>query len=355
MTDQPRILIADDVPDNVRLVQDLLTVEGYRVIPAYDGEEALRKIRQNPPDVILLDVNMPRVDGWEVCERLKADAATADIPVLMLTAWAEPDQRVRGLQLGAEDYLAKPFDHRELIARVRALLRRKQEADELRAAKQAIRQTFERFVSPAVVERLLADPSQVQLGGVQQLVTILLADLRGYTTLAEGLPPQQLVDILNGHLTVAAQAVLAHQGTISQFVGDMVMAIYNAPLPQPDHALRAARAALAVREGMIRYHATLPPELRMDFGIGIVTGEAMVGNIGAREMLNFSAIGDTVNLTQRLQEIARGSQIMISESARQAVGALAQVRSLGTIPIRGRNEPVAVYELLALKDQGAEP
>jgi adenylate cyclase len=354
MADRPIILIADDVPDNVRLVQDLLTVEGYEVIPAFDGEEALCKIRQRLPDVILLDINMPRLDGYTVCEQLKADPATADIPVLMLTAWAEPDQRVRGLELGAEDYLAKPFDYRELIARVGARLRRKQEADELRAAKQSIRRTFERFVAPAVVEQLLANPAQVQLGGVQQLVTILLADLRGYTTLAEGLPPQQLVDVLNGHLTVAAQAVLAHQGTISQFVGDMVMAIFNAPLPQSDHALRAARAALALREGMVRYHAALPPELCMDFGVGIVTGEVVVGNIGAREMLNFSAIGDTVNLTQRLQEIARGGQIMISDSARQAIGPLVQVRSLGTLPIRGRNEPVAVYELLDLKDQGDE-
>ena len=132
------------------------------------------------------------------------------------------------------------------------------------------------------------------------------------------------------------------------------MAIFNAPLPQSDHALRAARAALALREGMIRYHAALPPELCMDFGVGIVTGEVVVGNIGAREMLNFSAIGDTVNLTQRLQEIARGGQIMISDSARQAIGPLAQVRSLGTLPIRGRNEPVAVYELLDLKGQGDE-
>ncbi len=348
MSGRPKILVADDAPDNVLLVQDLLSGEGYEVIPAYDGLEALKKIRESLPDVILLDINMPYLDGFEVCQQLKADPATAEIPVLILTAWAEPEQRVKGLQLGAEDYLAKPFDYRELLARVRHRLRSKQAADEMRAAQRAIRQTFEHYVSPRIVERLLADPTRVQLGGAQQPVTILFADLRGYTTLAENLAPAELVHVLNGHLTVAAQAVLAHEGTISQFVGDLVMAIYNAPLPQPDHALRAARAALALHNAMFHYHAGLASELRMNFGVGIVTGEAVVGNIGARELLSYTAIGDTVNLAQRLEEMAGGGRVLISEPTRQALGGLARVESLGMIPIRGRNEPVAVYELLEL-------
>ncbi|MBN1139952.1 MAG: response regulator [Anaerolineae bacterium] len=348
MSGKPKILVADDAPDNVALVQDLLIAEGYDVIPAYNGEEALLKIRLNLPDVVLLDINMPRLDGYKVCEQLKADPATADIPVLMLTAWAEPDQRVKGLQLGAEDYLAKPFDYRELVARVRARLRTKQTADELRAAQQAIRYTFERYVSPRVVERLLADPSRVRLGGVQQQVTILFADLRGYTALAEALPPEQLVDVLNGHLTVAAQAILAQEGTISTFVGDLVMAIYNAPLPQPDHALRAARAALALHRDMTRHHVGLPPELRMHFGVGIVTGDAVVGNLGARELQLYTAVGDVVNLAQRLEEIAGGGRIFISDGTRQALGPQASVRSLGSVLVRGRTEPVVVYELQGL-------
>jgi adenylate cyclase len=348
MGGRPKILVADDAVDNVALVQDLLAVEGYDVIPAYDGEEALLKIRSNLPDVVLLDINMPGMDGYEVCAQLKADPATADIPVLMLTALAEPDQRVKGLQLGAEDYVTKPFDGRELVARVRARLRSKQTADELRAAQQAIRTTFERYVSPRVVERLLADPSQVRLGGAQQPVTILFADLRGYSALAEALPPEQLVDVLNGHLTVAAQAILAHEGTISTFVGDLVMAIYNAPLPQPDHALRAARTALALQQGMARYHTNLPPKLRMNFGVGVVSGEAVVGNLGARELQLYTAVGDVVNLAQRLEEMAGGGTVLICDSTRQALGAEASVRPLGPVPVRGRAEPVVVYELQGL-------
>jgi len=348
MRSRPKILVADDAPDNVALVQDVLAVEGYEVIPAYDGAEALLQIRLHLPDLVLLDINMPRLDGYEVCRRLKEDAETADIPVLMLTALAEPDYRVKGLQLGAEDYLTKPFDYRELVARVRARLRNKYTADDLRAAQQAIRSTFERYVSPRVVERLLADPSQVRLGGVQQPVTILFADLRGYTALAEALPPEQLVDVLNGHLTVAAQAILAQEGTISTFVGDLVMAIYNAPLPQPDHALRAARTALALHQGMAAHHAGLAPELRMDFGVGIVTGEAVVGNLGARELQLYTAVGDVVNLAQRLEEIAGGGKVFISDGTRQALGTGASVRSLGAVLVRGRSEPVVVYELQGL-------
>jgi class 3 adenylate cyclase len=348
MTSRPRVLVADDAADNLFLVEDLLSVEGYDIITASDGAEALTKARETLPDVILLDVSMPHLDGFEVCQHLKADPATAGIPVLILTAWAEPDQRVRGLQLGAEDYVTKPFDGPELLARIHHRLRSKQAADELRAAQQAIRHTFDLYASRKVVDRLLADPSQVQLGGVEQPVTVLLADLRGYTTMAEMMPPAQLVDVLNGHLSVAAQAVLDFDGTISHFAGDLVMAIYNAPLPQPNHALRAAQAALALQRGMRHYHARLAPELRMSFGVGIVTGEAVVGNIGGLEQRRYTAIGDTVNLAQRLEEMAGGGCILIAESTQQALGPQARVESRGRVQVRGRAEPVAVYELLGV-------
>jgi adenylate cyclase len=351
MRDEPLILVADDRPDNVELVCELLTMEGYRVAGAYNGREALDRIREELPDLVILDLDMPYLNGYEVCEQLKADPETAGIPVLMLTAWAAPDQRVRGLQLGAEDYLAKPFDYRELVERVKARLRTKREADNLRAAQQAIRDTFARYVSPRIVERLLADPGQVRLGGTQQTVTVLFADLRGYTAVAEMLPPDQLVGVLNGHLTVAAQAVLAYEGTISQYAGDLIMAVFNAPLPQPDHALRAARAALRVRRDMVAYHATLPARHRMEFGVGIVTGEAVVGNIGAREWLNYTAIGDTVNLAHRLEELARGGQILVSAITCQALGERARIEACGLTPIRGRSEPVEVYTLLGLNGE----
>jgi adenylate cyclase len=351
MNDRPMVLVADDRVDNVELVCELLEMEGYRALGAYNGQEALDRIYESRPDLVILDLGMPLLNGYEVCERLKADPATAGIPVLILTAWAAPEQRVKGLQLGAEDYLAKPFDSRELMERVKTRLRAKQQADKLRAAQQAIRETFARYVSRPVVERLLADPTQVSVGGTQQTVTVMFADLRGYTALAETLPPDQLVGVLNGHLTVAAGAVLACEGTISQYSGDLIMAIFNAPLPQPDHALRAARAALRLRRDMAVYHTNLPEHLRMEFGTGIVTGEAVVGNIGAREWLNYTAIGDAVNLAQRLEESAQGGEILISASTAEALGAAAQVEAKGLVRIRGRSEPVEVYALLGLEGE----
>jgi len=352
MSETSTILIADDRPESVELVRDLLTMEGYRIVTALNGQEALDGIRQQLPDLVLLDISMPLLNGYEVCQRLKADPATADIPVLMLTAWAEPDQRVKGLQLGAEDYLAKPFDYRELMARIETQLRTKQERDRLRAAEKTIRETFERYVPPHVVERLLADPTQVSLGGAQQMVTVLFADLRGFTTLAQALPPEQLVDVLNGHLTAATEAVLAYDGTISHYAGDLVMAIFNAPLPQEDHALRAALAALKLHQQTNKYHASLPPSLRMQFGVGIASGEAVVGNIGAKELFHYTAIGDTVNLAQRLEEIAGGGEILLTDSTRQFLANRdAGVEARGCTSIRGRSELVAVY---ALEDLAAE-
>jgi class 3 adenylate cyclase len=347
MSDPPTIMVVDDRPESVQMISDLLAREGFQMLAAYTGQEALDSVRRRLPDLVLLDLNMPVMNGYEVCEQLKADPATADIPVLMLTAWADPDHRVRGLQLGAADYLVKPFDYRELLARIQTRLQVKEQTDRLRAAQKAIQHTFERYVPPHVVGRLLADPSQGRLGGTQQTITVLFADLRGYTALAETLTPEQLLEVLNGHLTVAATAVLSYEGTISQYVGDLVMAIFNAPLLQPDHAARAVQAALEMRRDLESFHAELSPELRMEFGIGIASGEAVVGNIGAQEFFHYTAVGDTVNLAQRLEEMAHGGEILMTESTRQLLdGTAVRVTPKGLTSIRGRSVPVPVFALL---------
>jgi adenylate cyclase len=218
-------------------------------------------------------------------------------------------------------------------------------AETERAREETIRATFERFVSPRVVERLLADPCGLCLGGAQQAITVLFADLRGYTALAEQVRPDRLIDILNGHLTVAARAVLAYEGTISQYNGDQIMALYNAPLLQPDHALRAARTAHTLIKTLSDHHAGLPAEWRMEVGVGIATGEAVVGNIGAQECLNYTAIGDTVNLAEQLQELAQGGEVLLSAGTMRALDGLVHTKGLGLRRIRGRSEPVPVYTL----------
>jgi class 3 adenylate cyclase len=218
-------------------------------------------------------------------------------------------------------------------------------------AEPTIRSAFERYVAPEVVRRLLDDPDEVQLGGALQTITVLFADLRGYSSLAETLPPCELISVLNGHLSVAAGAILAHEGTISQFAGDQVMAIFNAPCPQPDHAPRAARAALRLRRDLARYHADLDEEFRMSVGMGIVSGEAVVGNIGALEFLHYTAVGDTVNLAKRLEELALGGEILMAASTASALDGLAHYEPRGLAPIRGRSERVPVYALLGLSGE----
>ncbi len=217
-----------------------------------------------------------------------------------------------------------------------------------RGSRTSILETFEKVAAPQIVGRLRADVSTARLGGALHEVSILFADLRGYTALAERIAADQLVDVLNGHLAVAAEAILANEGTISQFTGDQVMALFNAPCPQPDHALLAARSALQVKRELAVYHADLPERLRMEFGVGIVSGEALVGNIGARELLTYTAIGDTVNLAQRLEELARGGEILMAKSTAQALDGLMSIKSRGLTSIRGRSEPVEVYALLDL-------
>jgi PAS domain S-box-containing protein len=213
-----------------------------------------------------------------------------------------------------------------------------------------IRGTFERYVAPRVVEQLLSDPSRVQLGGVRQEVTILFADIRGFMAFSERTAPEFLVKVLNQHLTLAADAVLAEDGTLDKFMGDMVMAIFNAPLSQPDHTLRAVRAALAMQREIAALHADMPPAEQLSFGIGIVTGPAVVGNVGSPALQNYTAIGDGVNLASRLQTHAGAGQVLLNAVAYERVRDAIVARELGRVHVRGHREPDLVYELLGLRE-----
>lgn len=344
-----KVLIADDSFESVELLNAVLSEQGYEVIIAFDGEEALVKAQEEKPDLLLLDIMMPKVDGYEVCRRLKADPSTARIPILILTARGDILDRVKGLDLGAEDYFTKPFNIKELVARVQARLRAKYREDDLLDTERLVRNTFQRYVSTSVVDRLLRNPERVELGGVKQEVTVLFADLRGFTALAEHLPPEQLIEILNGYLTAGAQPILEHDGTINQYAGDEIMAIFNAPLRQEDHVLRAVKAGLCIHQRLEAYNATLEPDLRLNCGVGIGTGQAVVGNVGTSQIMNYTAVGDVVNLAKRLEESAKGGQVLMGESSYQHVRDQVMVRTLASLMVKGREEPVAVYEVLGVK------
>ena len=216
----------------------------------------------------------------------------------------------------------------------------------LEAQERFIRETFQRYVCPAVVRRLLEDPSRLKLGGQREQVSVLFADIRGFTPFSEYRDPEVLVEVLNSYLSIGADAVLAEEGTLDKFMGDAVMAIFNAPLPQPDHTLRAVRAALRMREAIREYHRSVPPADRLDFGAGIAVGEAVVGNVGTAQQLNYTAIGSSVNLAKRLQENAAAGQILLSEQVYERVKTEMETRLLEPMKLEGFRSPVQVYELL---------
>jgi len=344
-----KILVAEDDRDSRDLVSDILLNLGYTPVTAANGLIALEKIQQEAPDLVILDINMPKMDGFEVCAALRNNPKTAQIPIIMLTAQSDVDSRVRGLGVGADDYLPKPYHPRELIARVEARLRAKVEADSLRAQREQIRQTFERFVAHEIVEKLLENPSSVQLGGAEATVTVLFADLEGFTRLAENTKPVRMIEVLNAYHLLIVQHIKGNGGTLNKFLGDGVMALYNTPLAQPDHALRAVRTALHIRDALPAFHLTLEPPFRMAVNFGIHTGTAIVGTIGTPELMDFTAVGDTVNLASRLQELSAHSQITISEETYSLIADRVIARRIGAQSVRGREEPVVAYMIERLR------
>jgi len=212
---------------------------------------------------------------------------------------------------------------------------------------EAQRRLFERMVSPAVIDQL--NPDQLQLGGKRTQITVLFADVRGFTKFSENLPPEELVEILNVHMAAAADGILAYEGTIDKFMGDAIMAWYNAPIPQPDHALRAMHSALEVRKNLTEVQSRMPAEAQLSFGVGIHFGEAVLGLVGTERRLEYTAIGDSVNTAKRIQENSGGGQILISSSVYELVKGQVDVRQVDPISVKGKSQPLEVYELLGLK------
>lgn len=530
-----KILIVDDHLAAQETLKAQLAGLGYHLFFASSGKEALGKIEQAIPDLVLLDVMMPELDGFEVCRRLKADLRWRHIPIILITALNDRKSLVRGLDAGGDDFLSKPVNQQELRARVRSMLRIKHQYDALEKRQReleaslhlnrkyaqvfaqhaealevmhdagkallknlydsdmvlnliadvvldlipeaggclihglkaddemslpmvfqgkerglvyprtgveglaqqvirtekavyvpdaslepyrvqpilpsmrslmvtplidegdvmgaltifseeidsftlahqhvltilagqaavalekarsleereqaevrevrVVRDLFQRYVSPSVAERLLQEASNLSLGGTRQAVSVMFADIRGFSTFSENLPPEQLVDILNQYLAIAVNAILSEEGTLDKFMGDAVMAFFNAPLAQADHDMRAVRAALRMQQTIERYNRYVEPQNRLSFGIGIHTGEAVVGNIGTSQQMNFTVVGDTVNLAKRLQENAEGGQILLSETTYEAIKHAVTVRDLGLIEVKGRLSAEQIFEL----------
>jgi len=207
---------------------------------------------------------------------------------------------------------------------------------------------FERYVAPSVVEKLVAHPDAIELGGVRQRATILFADIRGFSSFSARATPEVLVDVLNRHIAVAVEAILAEGGTLDKFLGDAVMVYFNAPLPQPDHALRAVRAAWRICRAVDESPSSLPSASRLQFGVGISTGEVLVGNIGVPQLMSFTVIGDAVNMSRRLQEHAHGGQILICQQVCGLVRGYVEARPVGMVELKGHPQPEPAFEVMAV-------
>jgi len=212
---------------------------------------------------------------------------------------------------------------------------------------EAQRRLFARMVSPTVIDQL--NPDKIQLGGERANITTLFADIRGFTSFSENLSPEELVTVLNQYLAAAADAILEQEGTVDKFMGDAVMAWFNAPIPQADHALRAVRAALGMRQAIHNLHNMLPAGAQLDFGLGIHFGEAVLGLIGTEERIDYTAIGDSVNTAKRIQENSTSNQILISSAAYQFVKGQIEVRTAEPILAKGKSRPLDVFEIIELK------
>jgi adenylate cyclase len=303
---------------------------------------------------------MPGITGIDVLRRLRSSSSESDLPVIMATAREATEDVVEALRLGANDYVTKPLDFPVVLARVEtqlALKRQKEEirrlAEDLGRRNRFIQRTFGRYLSEEIVENLLDSPDGLRLGGEQRRVTILMADLRGFTSLTDTMGPEQVVRVLNAYLGTMAEVILRYQGTIDEFIGDAILAIFGAPLRRQDDARRALACAVAMQLSMEELNRRFESEglPRIQMGVAVHTGEVVVGNIGSEKRSKYGVVGSPVNHTGRIESFTVGGQILISEATRLEAGELVQVGESLTIDAKGAREPLVVHELRGIKGE----
>jgi class 3 adenylate cyclase/CheY-like chemotaxis protein len=349
---KPRILLVDDEPDTLQLIQKILQADGFEIFQATNGFEALEHVKQRNPDLILLDVVMPQMDGLAVLKEIrKQDQITG---VIMVSALSSEQLAVQAMLEGADDFVGKPFTLKNIRVRIRqALEKSRLRRDnvtlqhELQIAHDKIRDLFSRYMAVPVVQRLLASPTLPSLGGERQITTVLFMDFCDFSSLSSNLEPDQVLRILNEHLALVTSAILEEEGTMDKFMGDGVMALFNTPVSQSDHALRAARSAVAIRDRVIDWGKTHEPSLRVR--IGIHTGETVVGNIGTPEFMTYTAIGDPVNIAKRLQEESDYNSILVSDTTASLLHDSVDLTNLGERVVKGRQLPGPLYRLNAIR------
>jgi adenylate cyclase len=344
-----RVLVVDDDRVNRLLLTRSLEREGHRVSVAENGLTALRLLREDPPDVVLLDIVMPELDGVSVLERIKSDSALQHLPVIMISAVDEIDSVVRCIEMGAEDYLPKPFDPVLLRARINAALAKKRLYE---LERERVRGVFSRFVPEHVVEDVLArTDADLRLGGSRDVGTVMFTDIRGFTAFSESTPPQRVIQLLNEYFGEMIDAIFTHRGTLVGYRGDGILAVFGAPIEVDDHADRALAAAREMLELRLpRFNRWLREQSLGDgfaMGIGLNSGHFMSGNVGSARRLEYTVHGDTVNTAARLEEMTKSAQqsILIAESTRRALLSPPELAYVGEFDVRGRRSTIRLWTL----------
>lgn len=370
MSAPAKILVVDDIAANVKLLADLLTVKGHAVVSAASGEEALAKIVAEQPDLVLLDIMMPGMNGYEVCRAIRADPSLGILPVVMVTSLDPGQERIKGLEAGADDFLTKPVNQAELLARVRSLLRIKSLYDEVERRKQELAEwnrtleqrvaegvaqlqrlsRMKRFFSPQVAELILSGGTEDPLRSHRREITVVFLDLRGFTAFTETADPEEVMGVLHEYHAEMGRLIMAHQGTVERFAGDGIMIFFNDPVELENPAANAVRMAVEMQAAF----GVLDERWRkrgydLHMGIGIAQGYATLGAIGFEARQDYGAIGNVTNLAARLCAEAKPGQVLVSQRVLSRIEDMVAFEPVERLVLKGFRQPVQAFNVSVLK------
>ena len=368
------ILVVDDVEKNVKLLADVLAVRGFQVSTAASGEQALQAVRDNPPDLILLDVMMPGLTGYDVCRALRADPAHAMLPIVLVTALDPSQERIKGLEAGADDFLSKPINLAELMVRVKSLLRIKLLYDQVQGQKAELADwnrnlearvadgvqqlervgKLKRFFSPALAEAIVGGGTADPLKSHRREITVVFLDLRGFTAFTESVEPEEVMAVLAEYHAAMGRLILAHEGTLERFTGDGIMIFFNDPQPIPDPAVRAVTMACEMQTAVEALAVAWQRKgYQLRLGIGVAMGFATLGGIGFEGRIDYAAIGNVTNLAARLCGEAGGGEILVSQKVLGALDEQFATEPAGELALKGMARPVSAFRVAGRRDCSA--